>query len=338
MAIDRVSLNSIVKREYPEMTWAVPGLLPEGLTILAGKQKMGKSFLVLNIAVAVANCGYALGKLPVDKHGVLYFALEDGERRIQERAKALLDGAEAPENLEIALNMQALDNGGLEDLEDYLIENPNVGLIIIDVLSRVQKNRAGVDPRDEVYRQIAPLQQMGLKYRVAIVAVHHLHKDKGTGDDQDRIYGSSGYAQVADAIVMLDRVRGNHTATLSVSGRDIRDDQFTLVWNDVLSTWGISEDSLDFIATKPSERSKLLLAMRDMNGTASRKELLTRLKKSDGALDQLLRDAQENNEIVKIGWGRSQLVSMNGHTPEKALAVVGAALDPFDDFDGEDLE
>ncbi len=60
MAIDTVTLKSIVEREFEDMTWAVPGLAPEGLTILAGKQKMGKSFLVLNIVVAVAKGGYAL--------------------------------------------------------------------------------------------------------------------------------------------------------------------------------------------------------------------------------------------------------------------------------------
>src|SRR5690348_2217418 len=87
MTIERTKLNNIVASEYEDMTWAVPNLLPEGLTILAGKQKMGKSFLVLNLAVAVANGGYALGKLPVDKRGVLYLALEDGPRRIQERAR-----------------------------------------------------------------------------------------------------------------------------------------------------------------------------------------------------------------------------------------------------------
>jgi hypothetical protein len=329
-------LSSIVEREYPEMTWAVRDLLPEGLTILAGKQKMGKSFLVLNIAVAVARGSYALGKLPVDKRGVLYLALEDGERRIQERSRALLDGAKAPDNLDVATEMLALDDGGLTELEEYIKEKPHTGLIIIDVLSRVQRNRAGVDPRDEIYRQIAPLQQMGLKYHVAIVAVHHLHKDKGTGDDQDRIYGSSGYAQVADCIVMLDLQRGNNIATLSVSGRDIKDQKYTLVWDEALSTWGISEDSLDYIATKPSERAKLLLAMRDKeDGIASRQELLEKLDKSSGALDQLLRDAMDNGEVVKIGRGMYQLVGMSKKTSERELVAVGAVPDILDDLDDD---
>lgn len=177
-----------------------------------------------------------------------FLALEDGPRRIQERARTLLNGAFAPDKLDIAFDLNPLDDGGLEDLEEYLVENPQTGLIIIDVLSRVQRNRAGVDARDEVYRQIAPLQQMGLKYHVAFVAVHHLHKDKGTGDDQDRIYGSSGYAQVADAIVMLDRVRGNPIAKLSVSGRDIEDSTNTLRWNSELVTWGITEESENLLA------------------------------------------------------------------------------------------
>ena len=66
----------------PELRWIIPKLLPEGLTILAGRPKQGKSRMALNIGAALAAGGKALGWIPVEQCGVLMLALVDSSRRL----------------------------------------------------------------------------------------------------------------------------------------------------------------------------------------------------------------------------------------------------------------
>jgi RecA-family ATPase len=72
--------------EFPEPRWAVPGLLAEGLNLLVGSPKIGKSWWALNVAVSVAQGGKALGRVDVPEGDVLYLALEDGTAALLEAA------------------------------------------------------------------------------------------------------------------------------------------------------------------------------------------------------------------------------------------------------------
>src|SRR5258708_19570344 len=78
-------LKALLQKELPPVKWAIPGILPEGLTLLCGKPKMGKSWLVLGFALGIACGGYVLGKVNVEQGYVLYLSLEDNERRLQRR-------------------------------------------------------------------------------------------------------------------------------------------------------------------------------------------------------------------------------------------------------------
>jgi hypothetical protein len=83
------------KQVFPEPAWAVPGIIPEGCCILSGHPKIGKSFLVLAIALAAANGDEVLG-VCVEQRPALYLALEDDARRLQHRARKLLDDRPLP--------------------------------------------------------------------------------------------------------------------------------------------------------------------------------------------------------------------------------------------------
>src|SRR5712692_7269943 len=100
--------------ELPEPRWAVTGLLPEGLNIFAGRPKTGKSWLMLGTAIAVASGGRALGQVKVAQGDVLYLALEDSPRRLQERIGMLLGGAPPPALLDLSREWPRGDAGVAE--------------------------------------------------------------------------------------------------------------------------------------------------------------------------------------------------------------------------------
>ena len=115
-----VSADALLAREFKEPKFAVPGIVPEGCSILAGKPKCGKSWMGLGFAEAVASGGVALSSIQCEQGPVLYLALEDTERRLWGRLRAILQGRPPPPDLDIATRWKPMDEGGLEDLQSWI--------------------------------------------------------------------------------------------------------------------------------------------------------------------------------------------------------------------------
>ena len=221
------TLQELLARQLPPVQWAIPDILPEGLTLLAGKPKLGKSWLALAMALAVASGGVALGTYPVTQGEVLYLALEDNERRLQSRAQQLLASmTTVPTSISFELRWPRLDQGGLTYLEEYLQTHPDVRLVVIDTWARVSpkaQHRQRSQYEDE-YAALTPLKFLADTYRVSILAIHHLRKMRGD-DVLDEITGSIGLTGAVDGALILKRERGQHDASLFVTGRDIEHEQ-----------------------------------------------------------------------------------------------------------------
>src|SRR5450755_817672 len=230
---------TLLQQELPELQWAVPDLLPEGVTLLAGKPKMGKSWLALNLAIAITQGSPALGRLPTQRGQVLYLGLEDHERRIADRLRKVLQDDPAPVDLMWGGYWRSLTDGGLEDLKGYLTMYPATRLIIIDTLARVRPPTAsGGSIYTEDYAIITPLKQFAEAHHLSILLIHHLRKN-GASDPMDEISGSTGLTGATDCNMVLQRERGQREATLHITGRDVEEQTLHLTFDEDCATWSL---------------------------------------------------------------------------------------------------
>lgn len=133
--------------EFPEISYVIPGIIPEGLTILAGRPKIGKSWMALDVAIGAASGGKVLGGIHVTQGDVLYCCLEDNKRRLQRRVTKLLSpfGGEWPERLTLATRWRRLDQGGVEDIEAWCDSVPEPRLVMLDTLAGVRPTRGNAE-------------------------------------------------------------------------------------------------------------------------------------------------------------------------------------------------
>ena len=146
--------------------------------MVAGKPKTGKSWLSLGLAVAVATGGLALGSVPVKQGSVLYLALEDNERRLQQRLRQILQDQEvALDDLYLETGCPRLDAGGAEAIREWVDATDDARMVIVDVFTKIRPERSSSDTGYESdYRALAPLKQLADETGVAVVVVHHTRK------------------------------------------------------------------------------------------------------------------------------------------------------------------
>ena len=197
----------------------VQGMIPAGLTVLAGAPKRGKSWLSLMLALCVAAGDPFLGA-QTTQGDVLYLDLESKQYRVQDRLKKLIVGR-APESLYITHESDRLEAGLAEQLEMWCADVPHPVLIIIDTLGRVKGSaRRGENAYEGDTRVLGDLQRFALQRNLAIVCVHHLRKSMADGDYFERISGSMGITGACDSVMVLQGKRGDEHSTLAISSRD----------------------------------------------------------------------------------------------------------------------
>lgn len=227
----------LVTADFPDPRWAVPGLLAEGVNLLAGAPKVGKSWAALNIAVAVASGGRALGKIDVTSGDVLYLALEDTPRRLAERLRKVLGPDPAPRGLAFATASPSLPDGGAAKIGDWLTEHPCARLVIVDVFARIRgRSSDNASAYDLDYAAMSALKQIADRHRIALLVVHHTRK-AASEDFLHEVSGTNGLAGAADAVLVLKRMRGSADAELHVTGRDVDEHSYALSFDADLGAW-----------------------------------------------------------------------------------------------------
>ena len=229
-----VNAQDLLSKEFKPINWVVPGIIPAGFTVLAGGPKVGKSILALHLAVGIAIGGRVLSSIDVEQGDVLYFALEDTERRLQERLRGShLDEHCDLSRLDIVTSTPRQDEGGLDFIKIWLSQHPEAKLVIVDTLQKFRKQSKGkLNVYAEDYDTLAELKAVADQFNVAFVVIHHLKKmsakEEMTGDWINQLSGSMGISGCADTILSLRRDRVSTRGTLRVTGRDVEEKDFSM--------------------------------------------------------------------------------------------------------------
>ena len=231
-----VSMTELYQTSYGSRPPIIDGLLYTGAYILAGAPKIGKSFLVAQIAYHVST-GKKLWGLDVDQGTVLYLALEDDYQRIQSRM-FMMYGVEDSEKLHFATVANKIGNGLDEQLEYFIKTHLGTKLIVIDTMQKIREVGGEAYSYASDYEIIGKLKKFADKYHICVLVVHHTRKQPA-GDTFEMISGTTGLLGCADgSLLMQKKKRTALKATIDVVGRDQQDqiiyltkDPNTQIWN-----------------------------------------------------------------------------------------------------------
>lgn len=301
-------------RIFPKPKLIVGGLVTPGLNLLAGRPKMGKSWLALDMSLAVALGGLAFGTLPVEVGDVLYLALEDNPRRMQQRIQRLLPtGSQWPTRLHIHHTFPKLGAGFEEQITNWLQTYPTAKLVVIDTFAKVKARRPkGVDPYADDVEQMDRLQKLIAGYLdVGFLTLGHTRK-MDAEDPVEQVSGTFGLTGSADTILVLSRTRGQATAKLFVTGRDIEERELAIQFDSGI--WTVLGDAEEY--ARSAERQRLISLVKDAGGVISLKELLQVIGKKEGAGKMLVKRAVDDGDLLSPyrGW-----YSLPGEPPQEEL-------------------
>ena len=255
--LQAIRADELLDLTFPDFVYRVADLIPNGLTILAGAPKIGKSWMALGLAIAVAQGSHAFGRLATQQSGVLYAALEDNHRRLQARLKKLLQ-ADHPDQLHFITQLPRLDEDLIGSLRSWLLDHPDVRFVIIDTLARIRPRASRSNDYLEDTQVLQGLQELANELEIAVLVVTHTRKLEAQ-DAFDEVLGSRGLTGVADTILVARRARNQAAANIAVTGRDVEEREDSLQFDPKTAAWTYLGPTTEFDVT--SERRRLLDAV-----------------------------------------------------------------------------
>ena len=251
-----VSMTELYDTVYQSRPPLIDGLLYPGTYLFVGAPKLGKSFLMAQLAYHIST-GTPLWNYPVRKGTVLYLALEDDYSRLQKRLYQMF-GTESTENLYFSVSASQLGSGLDEQLKNFVREHPDTELVIIDTLQKVREVGGDSYSYANDYDIIARLKQFADSSGVCLMLVHHTRKQKAD-DAFDMISGTNGLLGAADGAFLLQKeTRTANAATLDVSGRDQQDQRLYLNRNPEKLIWELERTETELWKLPPEPLLELV--------------------------------------------------------------------------------
>jgi len=280
-ALTIIDGKSLLALEVEPPKFIIAGLMPVGLHILSGSAKIGKSWLALWLCQQVSG-GLPVWEFETLKCGTLYLALEDTLDRLHFRLSHITDSGS--EQSYFATEADNLSGSLIPQLEKFMTDYPDTGLIVIDTLQRVRGGENDKNVYANDYGEIGKIKTFADRHRIAVLLVHHVRKMPDS-DPFNMVSGSVGIIGAVDSMYVLEKEkRADNKATLHVTGRDIEDRQLLLEFDREMTVWQF----LSYLSGEKGEDSlvtavaSFLKNGKAFDGTAS--ELLEQLKQADGGL------------------------------------------------------
>ena len=228
---ETMDADTLMNKPFEKRKFLIEGLLPQGISILCGAAKSGKSWLMLDMALKIAS-GQPMWDRETLKSDVLYLCLEDTYERIQDRLMKMTD--EAPDNLRFGTMSSTLSEGLEKDISDYIYSYPKTRLIIIDTLQMV---RSVADSSGSMYAndyaEIEIFKKIFAEKGVSTMVVHHLRQKKDGDDPVNEVLGSTGIVGAVDSVYVLRKPKRKfNTTNLIVTGRDVQYQELSLEFED----------------------------------------------------------------------------------------------------------
>lgn len=300
----------------PPLRQVAGDIVLEGLTILAARPKVGKTWFMLAIAVAVSDGRDCFGGIQCEQGDVLYLALEDNKGRLQRRLSKLLgDRREWPKHLHIAHTWPRADQGGLDLLRNWINGASNPRLIVIDVFARFRKAVSpGKQNYDTDYISISELQTLAAETGIAIVVVHHLRKSEAGDDPLDTVSGTLGLTAAADAILVINRT--SRGTSLYGRSRDADEVDRALQFDPYTGRWTIPGERCE--VQRSDERREILKLLANAARAMPPKDIAASLGRKHGSIRLLLRKMVKDGEIIQPKYGIYAIPSPSANTGNSA--------------------
>lgn len=297
----RWTIGAVLDTKPEPLNWVLPGVIPEGLTLLVGAPKAGKSWFNMGLLASLATGRpdevFSWGQ-PMEPSPSLYLALEDPHRRVHDRLLKVVSSIEfTTEGAgDIWLDLQPMKDGGKEEIEKWLEKNPTARCIQVDVLAKirgVQDTSNGLYQAD--YEAVGALKEIADEYGIGVVVTHHDRK-KTDDDFLNMVSGTKGVTGAADTILYLQRERGSSKGTLKCESRDVEECTYRMEFIRDYGRWQIM-GKMD--ANEDSEQSVLaqIKATIGARGATGVEELAKILDVDPRVVRRLCIQAQTDNQL-----------------------------------------
>ncbi|NCE76034.1 hypothetical protein D1157_13670 [Anaerotruncus sp. X29] len=244
-----VSMSELYENVYQSRPPVINGLLYSGTYLFVGAPKVGKSFFMAQLAYHVST-GVPLWGYTVHKGTVLYLALEDDYRRLQERLYRMF-GTDSTEHLHFAICAKQLGSGLDEQLQRFVREHPDTKLIIIDTLQKVREAGGEKFSYANDYEIVGRLKRFADNQKICLLLVHHTRKQQAD-DKFDMISGTNGLLGAADGAFMLQKEkRTDGSAILDVAGRDQQEQRLYLTKDRERLVWELERTETELWVEPP---------------------------------------------------------------------------------------
>lgn len=291
----RWTIAELLTWEFPDPAWTVPGLIPAGLVMLSGRPKQGKSFLGLQLANCVGHGLDFLGHA-VTPAKVLYLALEDSGRRIQDRLRQMKYGPTG--NVVVETEWPNMYDNGLGRLIEE-VEQHGFRLVVVDTFSRIA-GRADQLDLSTMGELFGALQAYAIRKDITLLVIDHQRKSNGhTADPVDDVMGSTGKTAPLDAVFGLYRKRGESEATLQWTGRDVEENSVKIRFDPDRLRWERVSD--EFGVKAGTVKEEILLYMRmHFDGEATIADLARVMDKDRGNLTREMAELAVMHAVEKL--------------------------------------